>query len=1131
MKTFIQHIALFLFILLLSNKAKSQCTDNGNVWNESWKSCSETMSPNTVRGQSHWLLFEFNQPESIESIYVWNANRSGESQLGAKNIIIDYSVDGNTWEELGQYVFPQATEANNYDGFEGPELPGIFIEKLLITVLDNYDTNNNCVSIAEFELKINPDACYGQIDICGVCDGQGASVWYQDTDNDGMGNGDAALYSCSQPAGYVDNADDQCDTGLVGWDDVAYIFYENGCTGCHGSNAIAGLNLLSYESTIAGGNNCGSDLITGTRFVDIIEIDGYDGCSGTIGIPSMNSRVGNQVDADELATIQKWINDGAIRDCNCPPNAPDSDNDGVCDNSDDCPNFDNALIGSACDDGNDCTDNDVYLADCQCVGTPKFDTDNDGICDLEDVEPNNPCTADGIVDGNEPPGWKDINTADCDGDGISSNSGDLDDFNPCMNHLGYSQKSDCICPNDMQTGGAELYSFEGFSTPENATGLPDGLTTGYIGGNDRLVLRVPSMAIGEEVCFYVGFSDPNGIAGFDISGYFFSFTNPTEDNTYAIQQVCLPIYADGEQLITVSEFGPGGIRMDGISYNYCDCAPSDSEYDKLKCSCSNIDSNTTTNVSFSAGISNPENASGLPDGIYTGGIGGSTDSLEFQFANANINDEICLDFKFNNAAGKFKLTINQELSYLVNPYPNDLDIPITYCWTVTQDGPQDVLLQDNGSGQTYVDGIWLQTCTDCQTNAVDSDNDGVCDEIDLCDGGNDNIDFDYDGIPDQCENCDTPQDAFAINVTSNSATILFEQVNEYQYYEVAYKKADAEYWNVVSTTDNFLNVNNLEGCTLYHFAVRSNCGFGFTSPLSELEVFNTLEDANCSLCAEPENLDVSSVQESSALVTWDESSIALEYQVEYRNVTTGSGWNTVNTAFNFLILSNLDACSIIEINVYNRCLDGSLSIAAQRTFTTLGCPIPCDPLQGLYTNNITNSSVILVWDLYAQADYNLYYRKQGNQWNLFNTSFPLSILFTLESCTSYEWYIEVDCGDNTFSAPSSVQSFTTTGCNPAQADDDQKLETESIQLASDEGLLLYPVPTDNTLFIEYESTSDFDTQVILYNMQGQSYGTYDFDTSEGMNTHSIQTNDLLTGTYFIHLKNKVMSTYATFEKN
>ena len=56
--------------------------------------------------------------------------------------------------------------------------------------------------------------------------------------------------------------------------------------------------------------------------------------------------------------------------------------------------------GQSCNDGNNCTENDVYDADCNCVGT-YFDSDNDTVCDMED----------------QCPGFDDL--ADADSDGIS----------------------------------------------------------------------------------------------------------------------------------------------------------------------------------------------------------------------------------------------------------------------------------------------------------------------------------------------------------------------------------------------------------------------------------------------------------------------------------------------------------------------------------------------------------------------------------------------------------------------------------------------------------------------------------------------------------------------------------------
>lgn len=306
---------VFIFSYFVSFAVTAQCDDKGNYWNQSWVSCSTSANPNPLRGaSSHWLLYEFHESHYIDSSYIWNANRNGESGWGAKDVVIDYSTDGTTWKELGQYTFPKASEASNYEGFLGPVFDSVLLNKILITILSTHD-GGNCASIAEVQFKINRNACYGTIDACGLCDGPGTVTWYRDADGDGLGDASNTTDACQQPEGFVKNDIDICDDGSLGWSDIAPLFEDNGCTGCHGAGATGGLDLRSYATISAGGNICKTSLLTGTKLVDIINISGYDGCGQAISFPSMNARTGNQLDAEELSKIQQWIDGGAPELC------------------------------------------------------------------------------------------------------------------------------------------------------------------------------------------------------------------------------------------------------------------------------------------------------------------------------------------------------------------------------------------------------------------------------------------------------------------------------------------------------------------------------------------------------------------------------------------------------------------------------------------------------------------------------------------------------------------------------------------------------------------------------------------------------------------------------------------------
>ncbi len=60
------------------------------------------------------------------------------------------------------------------------------------------------------------DVCAGVVDVCGVCDGTGETIWYEDADGDGLGNPEVSQFACDQPSGYVTNADDTNDSGTSG---------------------------------------------------------------------------------------------------------------------------------------------------------------------------------------------------------------------------------------------------------------------------------------------------------------------------------------------------------------------------------------------------------------------------------------------------------------------------------------------------------------------------------------------------------------------------------------------------------------------------------------------------------------------------------------------------------------------------------------------------------------------------------------------------------------------------------------------------------------------------------------------------------------------------------------------------
>jgi len=304
---------LIIFGLLITPCLHGQCEDSSNNWIDSWTSCSPSANPNTIRGNSHWILYEFDSAHYITTSHVWNANRLGESGSGLKDVIIDYSLDGNTWIELGAFTFPQGTETEDYLGVEGPDFGSLYIFKILITVVNTHD-DGPCASLAEVQFTVDNTKCHGGVDDCGECNGAGSATWYIDADGDGKGSDNLTLVDCDQPFGYVDNNTDICDSGELGWAEVFPLFAAS-CSGCHIEASAGGLSLASYDGFTAGGNICGPDLMTGGNLVGAITISGYNGCGTSISSPPMNERTSTPLTAIELDLLQRWIDGGATENC------------------------------------------------------------------------------------------------------------------------------------------------------------------------------------------------------------------------------------------------------------------------------------------------------------------------------------------------------------------------------------------------------------------------------------------------------------------------------------------------------------------------------------------------------------------------------------------------------------------------------------------------------------------------------------------------------------------------------------------------------------------------------------------------------------------------------------------------
>lgn len=148
-------LLLILFATFIYNVVLSQCyPDRHNTtWYDGWISCQTAPSPNPIRGNSHWLQYNLGETYVLHDFFVWNSNAPDLLDWGMQEVVVDYSMDGILWQELGTYTINQATGFNRYEGEYVTDFNNVKAKFVLITGISNY--GGACYGLSE--VKINVD--------------------------------------------------------------------------------------------------------------------------------------------------------------------------------------------------------------------------------------------------------------------------------------------------------------------------------------------------------------------------------------------------------------------------------------------------------------------------------------------------------------------------------------------------------------------------------------------------------------------------------------------------------------------------------------------------------------------------------------------------------------------------------------------------------------------------------------------------------------------------------------------------------------------------------------------------------------------------------------------------------------
>ncbi len=153
----------FFFAIIAGLNVSGQCyPDRHNTsWNEGWISCETRPNPNPIRGNSHWIMYDFGHKYKVRHFKLWNINDPQRLNDGFQQVSIDYSKDGSSWTHLNTYTLAKASGTSTYEGQYMGSFGGDSARYVIITGLTNW--GGNCSGIAEVQIEtlganVNPHA-------------------------------------------------------------------------------------------------------------------------------------------------------------------------------------------------------------------------------------------------------------------------------------------------------------------------------------------------------------------------------------------------------------------------------------------------------------------------------------------------------------------------------------------------------------------------------------------------------------------------------------------------------------------------------------------------------------------------------------------------------------------------------------------------------------------------------------------------------------------------------------------------------------------------------------------------------------------------------------------------------------
>lgn len=120
---------------------------------------SETMWFSASVDLDPWIQFEFDEVKQLDAMKIWNSNSAAEVSIGwgVKEVVIEYSVDGETWEAFGDiHQLGRAPGLPTYNQYDEIVFGGVPAKYVRLDIANNWGGLLMAYSLSEVQFTMIP---------------------------------------------------------------------------------------------------------------------------------------------------------------------------------------------------------------------------------------------------------------------------------------------------------------------------------------------------------------------------------------------------------------------------------------------------------------------------------------------------------------------------------------------------------------------------------------------------------------------------------------------------------------------------------------------------------------------------------------------------------------------------------------------------------------------------------------------------------------------------------------------------------------------------------------------------------------------------------------------------------------